>query len=108
MYGTCEGQLNHAASSVGSTNNKDYQGRDMMEGARESASPIVQTTRSGSPSTLNNEAPQIEPMMADVKVLPARYEQCDFSDLVELIGMEHPCHHVFVGVVFSRIPLNYC
>jgi len=89
VYGTCGGQLSHAASSVGSTKNKDYFGRDTMKDARESASAIVQTTRSGSPSTLHNETPQTGPVMRDVKALPARYEQCEFSDLVELIGMEH-------------------
>ena len=61
----------------------------MMEdeiGPTSSLSEIVPDTQSVSPSTLDNESPQLEPMMADVKILPERYEQCEFSDLADLIG----------------------
>jgi hypothetical protein len=40
-----------------------------------------------SPQILSNESPLIEPMAADAKKLPKDYPECEFSDLVELIGI---------------------
>jgi hypothetical protein len=44
-----------------------------------------------SPSSSDGSS-SIEPVMTDVKVLPSDYSQCEFSDLVDLIGMSSACH----------------
>jgi hypothetical protein len=57
----------------------------MMEDASGSGSSASLLQRS--PQILNNESPQLEPMAADAKILPKNYSECEFADLVELIGM---------------------
>lgn len=57
------------------------------EGATSSAL-IVRENSSVSPTILYTESQQGEPMiLADMKMLPANYSQCEFPDLVDLIGM---------------------
>lgn len=60
-----------------------------MESATGSASStsVVRENLSVSPTTLNKQSPQLEPLQGEAKMLPNDYTQCDFSDLVELIGM---------------------
>ena len=49
---------------------------------------IVRENLSVSPTILYNESPQEEPMiLEDMKMLPANYCECEFPDLVDLIGM---------------------
>ena len=68
----------------------------MMEDAIEATSSalIVREGSSVSPTTFYNESPYLEPMMTDVKLLPTDYSECDFTDLVNLIGMSFQFFHV--------------
>ena len=60
----------------------------MMEDASGSGSSASLLLRpSVSPQILHNESPLLEPMAADAKMLPNNYPECEFADLVELIGM---------------------
>lgn len=60
----------------------------MMEDAIGSTSSalIVREGSSVSPMKLTKESPQLDPIPANVKLLPTDYSQCDFTDLVHLIG----------------------
>lgn len=59
----------------------------MMENGSGSGSSASFLQRpSVSPQILNNESPLLEPMAADAKMLPKNYSECEFADLVELIG----------------------
>jgi hypothetical protein len=68
----------------------------MMEDAIGSTSSalIVREGSSVSPTTFYNESPHLEAMMTDAKLLPADYSQCEFTDLVDLIGMSFQFLHV--------------
>jgi len=59
----------------------------MMDDASGSGSSASLQRPSVSPQILNNESPLLEPMAADAKMLPNNYSECEFADLVELIGM---------------------
>jgi len=64
-------------------------------GSTSSLSAVVQNTASVSPIILHDESPVLEPMNADAKMLPRSYSQCDFEDLVELIGTYHHPKPIF-------------
>jgi hypothetical protein len=69
----------------------------MMEEGKESTNSALtdRENSSVSPTILYNEGSQQEPMiLADMKMLPANYSQCEFSDLVNLIGMYHSSHEL--------------
>jgi hypothetical protein len=59
---------------------------DAVDSSVSSASAIVPGQPSVSPTLINNESPQPEAMITDVKILPKNYTDCEFSDLVDLIG----------------------
>jgi len=72
-------------------------------GSTSSLSAVVQNTASVSPIIFNDESPVLEPMNADAKALPTTYSECDFADLVELIGMYPPPNPI--SLLFYAIPV---
>jgi hypothetical protein len=80
--------LNHAALSAGSVTIREILPKDIMENATGTAS-VIRENLSVSPTTLNKRSPQLAPVQKEAKMLPNDYTQCEFSDLVELIGMSN-------------------
>jgi hypothetical protein len=56
-----------------------------------SSGSMARDRASLSPSSSDGGS-SLEPMMTDVKVLPSDYSVCEFSDLVDLIGVSFVQH----------------
>jgi len=99
-------QLNHAASSAGSIKSKSLLQSEMMEdGNGSTSSPLIVREKSSvSPTILYNESTQEEPIiLPEMKMLPANYSQCEFLDLVDLIGMLSQILHMNFPIYVSLV-----
>lgn len=77
----------------------------MEDGNRSTSSAlIVGENSSVSPTILYHESPQQESMiLPDMKMLPANYSQCEFPDLVDLIGMLSQILHMNFPIYVSLV-----
>jgi hypothetical protein len=68
-----------------------------MDDAVQSASSVSAFAQGNlsAPTGINNSSSSFDPMLANSKLLPRHYPECEFSDLVELIGMFPHVHQAF-------------
>ena len=77
----------------------------MEDGNGSTSSPLIVREKSSvSPTILYNESTQEEPMiLPEMKMLPANYSQCEFLDLVDLIGMLSQILHMNFPIYVSLV-----
>jgi hypothetical protein len=75
-----------------------------MEDAAQSASSVSAFVQGNisTPTGINNNPSSLDPMLANSKLLPWHYSECEFSDLVELIGMFSHVDQRFSGIKANR------
>jgi hypothetical protein len=83
------------AAAAAATTTTTTRSNSLTATASSSLSAIVNENPSISPTILNRNtnnahSPLFQSILADVKMLPSHYSQCEFSDLVDLIGTSFP------------------